>query len=72
MAAGLDGARVAHLAAHGRIHPTNPLFTSLTFADGPLTVYDVDRLRRPPDVVVRAACDVGRSAAHAGGELMSR
>lgn len=71
VAAGLDGARVAHLAAHGRIHPTNPLFTSLTFADGPLTVYDVERLRRPPEVVVLAACDVGRSAAHAGGELMS-
>ena len=69
--AGLDGARVAHLAAHGRIHPSNPLFTSLTFADGPLTVYDVERLRRPPEVVVLAACDVGRSAAHAGGELMS-
>jgi tetratricopeptide (TPR) repeat protein len=71
VAAGLDGARVAHLAAHGRIHPSNPLFTSLTFADGPLTVYDVERLRRPPEVVVLAACDVGRSAEHAGGELMS-
>jgi CHAT domain-containing protein len=71
VAAGLDGARVAHLAAHGRIHPSNPLFTSLTFADGPLTVYDVEQLRRPPEVVVLAACDVGRSAAHAGGELMS-
>jgi tetratricopeptide (TPR) repeat protein len=71
VAAGLDGARVAHLAAHGRIHPSNPLFTSLTFADGPLTVYDVERLRRPPEVVVLAACDVGRSGAHAGGELMN-
>jgi tetratricopeptide (TPR) repeat protein len=71
VAAGLDGARVAHLAAHGRIHPSNPLFTSLTFADGPLTVYDVEQLRRPPEVVVLAACDVGRSAAQAGGELMS-
>jgi CHAT domain-containing protein len=34
-------------------------------------VYDVEQLRRPPEVVVLAACDVGRSAAHAGGELMS-
>ena len=43
VAAGLDGARVAHLAAHGRVHPSNPLFTSLTFTDGPFTVYDVEQ-----------------------------
>jgi tetratricopeptide (TPR) repeat protein len=70
VATGLDGAGVAHLAAHGRVHPNNPLFTSLTFADGPLTVYDVERLRHPPRVVVLAACDVGRSTVRAGDELM--
>src|SRR5262249_29089107 len=37
--AALDGADVAHLAAHGRVHLHNPLFSSLGFADGPLTVY---------------------------------
>ena len=67
---GLDGAALAHLSAHGRIHPNNPLFTSLTFADGPLTVYDVERLRQAPQVVVLAACDVGRSAVRAGDEIM--
>ncbi len=66
----LDGARLAHLAAHGRIHPDNPLFTSLTFADGPLTVYDVERLRQVPRTVVLASCDVGRSAVRAGDELL--
>jgi tetratricopeptide (TPR) repeat protein len=70
VAAALDGAGVVHLAAHGRVHPSNPLFTSLTFADGPLTVYDVERLRQPPQVVVLAACDVGRSAVQAGDELI--
>jgi CHAT domain-containing protein len=70
VAAALDGAGVVHLAAHGRVHPSNPLFTSLTLADGPLTVYDVERLRRPPRVVVLAACDVGRSAVQAGDELI--
>lgn len=58
----MDGARLAHLAAHGQIHPENPLFTSLQFADGPLTVYDVERLRCPPHIVVLAAFDVGRGA----------
>jgi tetratricopeptide (TPR) repeat protein len=66
----LDGARLAHLAAHGHIHPDNPLFTSLRFADGPLTVYDLNQLHRAPQVVVLAACDVGRSAVRAGDELL--
>jgi len=68
--AGLDGARLAHLAAHGRIHPDNPLFTSLTFANGPLTVYDLQQLRQAPQLVVLAACDVGRSTVQAGDELL--
>jgi tetratricopeptide (TPR) repeat protein len=66
----LDGASLAHLAAHGRIHPDNPLFTSLRFADGPLTVYDVERLGLAPQIVILAACDVGRSAVRAGDEVM--
>ena len=66
----LNGASLAHLAAHGRIHPNNPLFTSLTFADGPLTVYDVERISQAPQVVVLSACDVGRSAVRAGDEIM--
>lgn len=66
----LDGARLVHLAAHGRIHPDNPLFTSLTLADGPLTVYDVERLHRAPQIVVLAACDLGRPTVRAGDEVM--
>jgi tetratricopeptide (TPR) repeat protein len=66
----LDGAKLAHLAAHGHIHPNNPLFTSLTFADGPLTVYDLKQLRQAPQLVVLAACDVGRSTVRIGDELL--
>jgi hypothetical protein len=66
----LEGARLAHLAAHGHIHPNNPLFTSLTLADGPLTGYDVERLRQAPQLVVLAACDVGRSTVRPGDELL--
>ncbi|MGH7582459.1 MAG: CHAT domain-containing protein, partial [Gemmatimonadales bacterium] len=57
--AALDGADVAHLAAHGRLHFHNPLFSSLGFDDGPLTVYDLERLRRGPHHLVLSSCDSG-------------
>jgi hypothetical protein len=68
--AALDGADVAHLAAHGRLHFHNPLFSSLGFDDGPLTVYDLEALHRAPQLVVLAACDIGRPVVPAGDELL--
>ena len=66
----LEGARCAHLAAHGRFRNDNPQFSALTLADGPLTVSDLEGLRRPPRLVVLSACDSGVSAVHSGDELM--
>ncbi|GAB3873560.1 CHAT domain-containing protein [Terrabacter terrigena] len=55
----LEGAHLAHLAAHGDFRGDAPLFSSLMLADGPLMVHDLDRLRRPPRSVVLSACDSG-------------
>ncbi|MGO4597357.1 CHAT domain-containing protein [Terrabacter sp. 2RAF25] len=55
----LEGAHLAHLAAHGDFRADAPLFSSLMLADGPLMVHDLDRLRRPPRSVVLSACDSG-------------
>jgi len=66
----LDGAGLAHVAAHGRFRADNPLFSSIELADGPLTVYDLERLRRAPEVLVLSACESGLSAVAAGDELM--
>lgn len=68
--AALDGAALGHIAAHGRFRTDNPLFSALQLADGPLTVYDLERLTRPPRHVVLSGCDSGRSAVHAGDELL--
>jgi tetratricopeptide (TPR) repeat protein len=68
--AALNGAGLAHLAAHGRVHPDHPLFSSLLLADGPLTVYDLERLDRVPRMVILAACDSGRLVVRAGDELL--
>ncbi|MBW4721140.1 CHAT domain-containing tetratricopeptide repeat protein [Saccharothrix obliqua] len=70
VASAMDGAPLAHVAAHGTFRADNPLFSALELADGPLTVYDLERLRTPPERVVLSACDSGRSAVRPGDELM--
>ncbi|MET1075587.1 MAG: CHAT domain-containing protein [Umezawaea sp.] len=59
----MDGVDVVHLAAHGHLRGDQPLFSSLELADGPLHGYDLDRLTRPPRVVVLSACDSGLAPA---------
>ena len=68
--AAADGVGLLHVAAHGRFRADNPLFSSLRLADGPLTVYDLERLGRPPHRLVLSACEAGLSAARPGDELM--
>lgn len=65
-----DGARLAHLAAHGRFRTDNPLFSNLELADGPLTVYDLESLGRAPRVLILSACEAALSGIHPGDELM--
>jgi hypothetical protein len=58
----LDGARLAHIAAHGTFRADAPMFSSLRLHDGPLTIHDLDRLDRPPVEMVLSACDSGNAA----------
>ena len=68
--AALDGADLAHIASHGRFRADNPLFSSLQLADGPLTVYDLERLEQAPRLLILSACDSGLSDVQPGDELM--
>jgi tetratricopeptide (TPR) repeat protein len=66
----LRGARVGHVAAHGRFEQDNPMMSSLQLADGPLMVYDLEDLAPPPLHVVLAACHSAAARLHAGHELL--
>lgn len=66
----MDGTRVAHIACHGSFRPRNPMFSSLEFADGPLFVHEIERMRRAPTTMVLLACDSGPSAARPGNEML--
>jgi hypothetical protein len=66
----LDGAWLAHVAAHGTFRADNPLFSSLQLDDGPLTVHDLERLSQAPHRLVLSSCDSGLAAAVGADELL--
>jgi len=66
----MDGARLAHIAAHGTFRADSPLFSALRLDDGPLTVYDLERLRRAPRQLVLSSCDSGLAAPAGADELL--
>jgi tetratricopeptide (TPR) repeat protein len=68
--AALDGARLAHIAAHGVFRADNPLFSSLRLDDGPLTVHDLERLHLAPHRLVLSSCESGRAAPVGADELL--
>jgi CHAT domain-containing protein len=64
----LDGAKLAHLAAHGAHEPENALFSRLELADGALFAHELTNLRRPPVQVVLAACELAHNRIRPGDE----
>jgi len=66
----LDGAWLAHIAAHGTFRADNPLFSSIQLDDGPLTVHDLERLGQAPYRMVLSSCDSGVAAAVGADELL--
>jgi len=66
----LDGARLAHLAAHGHHDQENFLFSRVDLADGPLMAYDIQQLTTAPRHVVLSSCDVGRTVVRPGEEIL--
>ncbi|WP_127501008.1 CHAT domain-containing protein [Actinoplanes solisilvae] len=66
--AALDGVRLAHVAAHGRHEAENALFSTLDLAGGPVLGYDLQRLERPPALVVLSSCELGLTEVRPGDE----
>ncbi|MEV0977355.1 CHAT domain-containing protein [Streptomyces sp. NPDC049915] len=66
----LDGAALAHIAAHGAFRADSPLFSSLRMADGPLIVHDFERLARSPYRIILSCCDTARFASVGADELL--
>jgi len=66
----IEGAWLAHIAAHGTFRADSPLFSSLRMQDGPLTVYDFEQLDRAPYRLVLPSCDSAVQAPAGADELL--
>jgi CHAT domain len=68
--AAMDGAWLVHVAAHGTFRADSPLFSAIELDDGPLTVYDLERLGRAPYRVVLSSCNSALGAPVGADELL--
>ncbi|WP_037668196.1 CHAT domain-containing protein, partial [Streptomyces afghaniensis] len=66
----LDGAALAHIAAHGTFRADSPLFSSLRMSDGPIVVHDFERLARSPYRIILSCCDTALLASVGADELL--
>lgn len=66
----MEGARTAHLATHGAFRSDNPMFSSLRLADGSLTVYELERLRHLPRLLVLSSCEAAATATLRGDAVL--
>lgn len=65
----LGTADVAHLACHGTLRTTQPLFTSLRMADGEVYLHELERLPHLPSLIVLSSCESGSSGG-SGSEML--
>jgi tetratricopeptide (TPR) repeat protein len=68
--AAIDEADFVQIAAHGRFRADSPMFSHVTLADGPLTVYDFEQLHSAPEVVTLSACEAASSRVYRGDEIL--
>ncbi len=66
----LSAVDVAHIAAHGRFRSDSPMFSALRLADGPLTIYDLERATSLPATFVLPACNAALPQVTRGDEVL--
>jgi len=66
----LDHAGIAHVSCHGSFRSDSPMFSSLHMFDGALSVYDLEELQSPPDLVVLPACNAAMTEARSGEQVV--
>jgi hypothetical protein len=66
--AAMNGAAVVHVAAHGLHQAENPLFSTLELSGGSIFGYDLQRVSRPPALIMLSSCELGLNDVRPGDE----
>lgn len=57
-----------HIAAHGRHRPTNPMFSHVEFADGPVSAYEIATAPTQVELAVLMSCESGKVTSYRHSE----
>lgn len=68
--AALPHAEFIHFACHGQFRADSPYFSALHFADGAITVRDINEMTLSARLVTLSACETGLSQLSPGDELL--
>ena len=66
----LAGARIAHVACHGRFLSSSPRSSGLRLHDRWLTVRDINELESAPSIVILSGCETGLHPGEGADELL--
>jgi CHAT domain-containing protein len=62
--------RFVHIATHGWFRQDNPMFSSISLGDRPLSLFDLYQLRLPAELVTLSGCGTGLNVVVGGDELL--
>ncbi|MGH9640955.1 MAG: CHAT domain-containing protein, partial [Terriglobales bacterium] len=62
--------RIVHIATHGFFRQDNPMFSSIRLGDAHLSLYDINHLHLPAELVVLSGCATGLNVVTPGDELI--
>jgi CHAT domain-containing protein len=62
--------RFVHIATHGWFRQDNPMFSSISLGDRPLSLFDLYQLSLPAELVTLSGCGTGLNVVVGGDELL--
>ncbi|HEV7551811.1 MAG TPA: CHAT domain-containing protein [Candidatus Angelobacter sp.] len=62
--------RNIHIATHGRFRQDNPMFSAIRLGDSSLSLFDLNQLRLPVELITLSGCSTGLNVVAAGDELI--
>jgi CHAT domain-containing protein len=65
-----SGSRFIHIATHGYFRKDNPMFSGIRLGDGYLSLYDLNQMSLPAELVTLSGCSTGLNVVSAGDELL--